>query len=97
MIQAKLELEDLNARFDDQVDEARMDLNRLLPEETRAASAVDLARSRYLAFLGPLSDLQQALKDRVNADIQIADVKTRLLLAIGSKAFVNGGTITQAQ
>lgn len=93
LIEARLALDDLNARLDDQIAEARNDLKRLLPETDRAARAVSLSRSRYLTFLGPLSDLQQALKDRVNVESQIAEVKTQLLLALGSKALVNGGVL----
>ncbi|MGH7442592.1 MAG: hypothetical protein ACREKE_07980, partial [bacterium] len=93
--EARLELADFNARMDEQIAVAQEDLNQLVPVQLRAAQAVTLARSRYLNFLGPLSDLQQALKDQVTVDTQIAGVKTRLLLALGSKVFVNGGGLTE--
>jgi outer membrane protein TolC len=96
VIQARLALDDLNVRLDEQIDEARNDLNRLLPEQARAAQAVSLAKSRYLNFLGPLSDLQQALKDSVNVDSQISEVKTLLLLSLGTRSLVNGGTLEGA-
>jgi len=44
--------------------------------------------------LSPLADLQQALKDMVYVDTQIAEVKTNLLLAVGSKAFLGGKTFS---
>lgn len=89
----QLALDDLNVRYKEQIEEAREDLATLLGEQERAQKAVALARQRYLAFLGPLSDLQQALKDMVNVDIQTAETKTRLLLASGERYLFNGGTV----
>jgi len=63
-------------------------------EQDSAKKGVETAKQRYLAFLGPLADLQQALKDMVYVDTQIAEVKTNLLLALGSKAFLNGQTLS---
>ena len=90
---AKLTLADLNAQYDEQITTAREDLATLLPEQTTAEQGVKLAKQRYLSFLSPLSDLQQALKDMVYVDTQIAEVKTNLLLALGSKAFLNGKSL----
>ena len=91
---AKLTLADLNAQYDDEISTDREDLATLIPEQDTAKQGVDTAKQRYLAFLGPLADLQQALKDMVYVDTQIAEVKTNLLLALGSKAFLNGQTLT---
>ncbi len=88
----QLYLNDLNVEFAEQVEEAREDLVTLAGEQERAQKAVTLARQRYLTFLGPLADLQQSLKDMVNVDVQIAEAKTRLLLAYGEKYLLNGGT-----
>ncbi len=93
---AQLTLADLNAQYDEQIQTARSDLKTLLPEKETAAKAVVLAKSRYLSFLGPLADLQQALKDKVGVDTQIAEVKTKLLLALGSKLFLNGASLRGA-
>ncbi len=91
---AKLTLADLNAQYDEQISTARGDLETLIPEQDSAKKGVETAKQRYLAFLGPLADLQQALKDMVYVDTQIAEVKTNLLLALGSKAFLNGQTLS---
>ncbi len=93
--EAQLELDDFDARQDEEIGEARADLALLMPEERRAAKAVTIARYRYLHFLGPLADLQQALKDSVTAESMVAMTKTKLLLALGSKAFVNGATLVR--
>jgi len=88
----QLFLDDLNLRYAEQIEEAREDLKVLTEEADRAQKAVTLARQRYLAFLGPLSDLQQALKDMANAGVGLAEAKARLLSAAGEKYLLNGGT-----
>lgn len=88
----QLALSDLNVRYLEEIGETKDDLEVLTGEQDRAQKAVALARQRYLAFLGPLSDLQQALKDMVNATVEISDAKTRLLLAMGEKYLLAGGT-----
>jgi outer membrane protein TolC len=94
---AKLTLADLNAQYDDEIATDRGDLATLIPEQDSAKKGVETAKQRYLAFLGPLADLQQALKDMVYVDTQIAEVKTNLLLAMGSKAFLNGQTLSTGE
>lgn len=93
----QMALDDLNVRYKEQVEEAQEDLAALAGEQERAQKAVALARQRYLTFLGPLSDLQQTLKDMVNVDTQIAEAKTRLLLATGQEYLLNGGTSAGVQ
>lgn len=88
----QLFLDDLNLRYAEQMEEAREDLKVLGEQADRAQKAVALSRQRYLAFLGPLSDLQQALKDFANAGVGLAEAKTRLLTAAGEKYLLNGGT-----
>ena len=89
----ELFLDDLNIRYREQAREAAEELKILAGEQDRAQKAVALARQRYLTFLGPLSDLQQALKDLVGVDVQTAETKTRLLLASGEKYLLNGGAV----
>jgi len=93
LVSARLTLADLNAQYDDEISTDRGDLATLIPEQDNAKKGVETAKQRYLSFLGPLADLQQALKDMVYVDTQIAEVKTNLLLALGSKAFLNGQTL----
>jgi len=88
----QLILADLSVRYLEQMEEAREDLTTLAGEQDQAQKAVTLARQRYLAFLGPLSDLQQALKDMVSVGVEISDAKTRLLSAMGEKYLLGGGT-----
>ena len=88
----QLVLDDLNVRYLEQMQEAREDLATLSVEQDQAQKAAALARQRYLAFLGPLSDLQQALKDMVNVGLQTAEAKTQLLSAMGEKYLLGGGT-----
>jgi outer membrane protein TolC len=89
--QARLDLADLTTRFSQRAEEARTQLAALGPELQDAGKAVDQARQRYLGFLGPLSDLQQALKDQVGIESRLAEAKASLLLATGSLRFLYGG------
>jgi outer membrane protein TolC len=89
--QARLDLADLTARYNQRAQEARSQLAALGPELQDAGRAVEQARQRYLGFLGPLSDLQQALKDQVGIESRLAESKASLLLATGSLRFLYGG------
>ncbi len=90
---AQLDLDDLNIGYSESIQQFQVELKTLLEEQGNADRAADLAKQRYLSFLGPLSDLQQALKDKVDVDVQLAEVKTRLWLAEGNQYLVNGGTV----
>ncbi len=88
----QLALKEFNIQYDEQVSAALEELKILGDETERSVKAATLAKQRYLSFLGPLSDLQQALKDKVNLDIQTADTKTRFFSAAVSRYLLNGGT-----
>jgi outer membrane protein TolC len=91
---AQLALDDLNIGYNESIQQFQEEFKTLLVEQVDADRASTLAKQRYLTFLGPLSDLQQALKDKVNVDVRMADVKTRLLLAEGNQYLVNGGVVS---
>ncbi len=88
----QLSLDQLNVQYADEVQRSLEELKILGDEQERTAKAVALSKQRYLSFLGPLSDLQQALKDMVNLDIQASYAKTRLWAAITNRYLLNGGT-----
>jgi outer membrane protein TolC len=88
----QLELDELNVRFADEVERARSELKILDDEREGAEKAVTESKERYLRFLGPLSDFQQALKDRVNMEVEMAEAKTSLWSAATSRFLWNGGT-----
>jgi len=89
----QLALDGLNVGYSETIQAAQAELGVLSQEQEQSARAVASAKQRYLNFLGPLSDLQQALKDMVGVETQLADVKTRLLAAEGGQYLVNGGTV----
>ena len=93
----QLTVDDLNIKYAEEVEATTEELRVLAEEQEKTAKAALLAKQRYLSFLGPLSDLQQALKDMVNLDIQSAEAKTRLLRAAESKYLLNGGTVEAMQ
>lgn len=88
----QLELDELNVRYADEVERARSELKILDDEREGAEKAVTESKERYLRFLGPLSDFQQALKDRVNMEVEMAEAKTSLWSAATSRYLLNGGT-----
>jgi len=89
--QARLDVETLAVRFRQRSQESLELMQALLPQRRRAARAVREARQRYLSFLGPLADLQQALKDLVSVSTRFADAKAEHLLAEGSLRLVGSG------
>src|ERR1700693_4403880 len=89
----KLEVDDLNLQYDEEIQVARSELLNLQQQLEVAQKALSLSKTRYFSFLGPLIDLKEALRDLVQAETQIAEVKTKLLLAEGLKNLINGGTL----
>jgi outer membrane protein TolC len=88
----QLGLDELNVKYADEVERSSAELKLLDDEREGAEKAVTESKERYLRFLGPLSDFQQALKDRVNMEVELAEAKTTLWSALVSRYLLNGGT-----
>lgn len=88
----QLALDDLNIKFSDEIERSREELKILDGERQSVEKAEAVSKERYLTFLGPLSNFQQALKDRVNLDLETSDAKTTLWSAAVSRYLLNGGS-----
>jgi outer membrane protein TolC len=87
----QLALDDLNIKYSDDVERSREELKILDDERQSVEKAVSVSKERYLTFLGPLSNFQQALKDRVNMEVEMAEAKTSLWSAVAGRFLLNGG------
>ena len=52
--------------------------------------AFNLAKQRYLSFLGTVIDLREAVRNLARIELQSNDKNADLILALGSKAALNG-------
>ncbi len=89
----KLQVDELNARYDEIIEASRVQMDYLARELDVAKKALSLAKDRYYSFQGTLVDVREALRNLERIQSEIIDVKSDLLLAIGSKALLNGASI----
>jgi outer membrane protein TolC len=87
---AQLNLDETNLRFDESIKVARIELELLKGQLDNAFRAFKLAKQRYLTFLGSVLDLQESLRNLARIESQINARKAEVLLALGSKAVLNG-------
>jgi len=93
LLTARLTLDDQNARYDEVMTSCQIKLHYLEDEKRAAVQALNLARERYLSFLGPLIEVREALRNLARIETQQSDVKADFLLAAGSKALLNGAAV----
>jgi len=86
----QMDIDQLNAHFDEIIRSSRVKLDYLQDEANVAGQAFRLAKARYFSFQGTLVDLREAIRNLSRVQSEIIDVKTELLLADGSKALLNG-------
>lgn len=97
LLNSKLELADWNIRYDEQIQTARLELQILDKQHQAALRTFDLAKRRYLSFLEPVINLKEAIRNLARIESQINETKTTLLVAIGSKAIINGNIAARTQ
>jgi outer membrane protein len=89
----RLQLDELNAHYDEIINASRVQLDYLQKELEVAQRAFELAKKRYYDFQGTLVDVREAVRNLERIQSEVIDVKSDLLLAVGSKALVNGARI----
>jgi outer membrane protein TolC len=94
LLAIRMELGDLNGRYDQTINASRVKLKYLTDELTVARRALQLAKERYFSYQGALVDLREALRNFARVESDINEVKTDLLFALGSKAVLNGARVT---
>lgn len=93
LLAARLTVDDLNIRFDDTIRAANTQITFLTSQHILAVEAFNLARKRYLAFLEPVLNLKEAVKDLVRIEIQLSESKASLFRAEANKRIFNGATL----
>lgn len=89
----QMDIDQINAHFEEIIRSSRVKLDYLQDEANAAGQAFRLAKERYFSFQGTLVDLREAIRNLSRVQSEIIDVKTDLLLAVGSKALLNGAKV----
>ena len=89
----KLEMSETLSRYEEVITVAREQLQILEPEQRDAIQALDLAKYRYKMFQGLLVDVREALNNLGRIKMQINDARADLILALGSRALLQGAEI----
>jgi outer membrane protein TolC len=89
----RLQLDELNAHYDEIINASRVQLEYLQKELEVAERAFELAKKRYYDFQGTLVDVREAVRNLERIQSEVIDIKTDLLLALGSKALLNGARV----
>ena len=92
----RYQLDELNARYDETINSSRIKLDYLTKEVEVARRAFRLAKERYFSFQGTLVDVREAIRNLSRVQSEIIDVQTDLLLAVGSKALLNGSVVARS-
>jgi outer membrane protein TolC len=89
----RLQVDEMNAHYDETINASRVQLEYLQRELDVAQRAFDLAKKRYYNFQGTLVDVREAVRNLERIQSEVIDVKADLLLAVGSKALLNGAVV----
>jgi outer membrane protein TolC len=89
----QLNLDDLNVRLDETIESSVIQLDFLQKQKILAENAFIQAKERYLNFLEPVLNLQEAIKNLVRIEMQLNGANADLLKAEASKRLINGGLV----
>ena len=90
---ARLLVSDRNARFDEIIDSARIQLGVLFAERDKAQRALAIAKQRYTTYLGGLVDVREGIRNLIRIETSISDSKLDLMNALSAKLLLNGATL----
>jgi outer membrane protein TolC len=89
----RMDVEQLESHYDETIEASRVQLEYLQKELDVATRAFKLAKDRYVSFQGTLVDVREALRNLARVQEEMVDIKADLLLAVGSKMLLDGGTV----
>jgi outer membrane protein TolC len=89
----QLNLDDLNIRFDDTIESSNIQLDFLQKQQILAENAFIQAKERYLNFLEPVLNLQEAIRNLVRIETQLNGANADLLSTEASRRLINGGLV----
>jgi multidrug efflux pump subunit AcrB/outer membrane protein TolC len=81
-----------NDRYDDAVSMASLSLQSLRGRNRDARRNLELSRYRYLHLVSPLADLQQALVNLTEIELELSGSRADILSALGAQKLFNGGS-----
>ena len=93
----RLQVAEMNARYDEVVDASRARLEHLQREQRLAEDGFGVAKGRYFKLQGTLVDLREALRNLGRIETDMRDTQANLLEAAGSKALLNGSWTTKPE
>jgi outer membrane protein TolC len=93
LVSSKLSVAELNARYDETIAASRAEIEYLKVARGDAEEALKQTWRRYLTYVGPLVEVREAIRNLGRIKSQAIDIKTDLLLALSSKAVLNGGYV----
>lgn len=88
--QVQLEIESLVADYEERAAAAASQLELLKTEYDSAVEALKLAKVRYVSYRGLLVDVREAIRNLARISDDTDDAKADLVLALGSKAILQG-------
>jgi outer membrane protein TolC len=91
----QLQVDDLNAQYDQTIQTAQMKITELAPRYEQAQRNFLLAKDRYLNFLGTVTELEESLKNLALIEAETNNARMDLLLAQALKKLSNGGTLKE--
>jgi outer membrane protein len=93
----QLQVDDVNAQFDEAINVARGEIQVLGPQHDAAARSFSLAKDRYLNFLGTVTDLEESVRNVAQIETEMNNAQMDLLTSIGSKRLFNGGEVQREE
>lgn len=88
----RLQMDEINARYDEIIDASRARIEHLQREQKLAEEGFSVAKNRYFKFQGTLVDLRDAVRNLGRIETDMRDTQANLLEAAGSKALLNGSS-----
>jgi outer membrane protein len=89
----QLQVDDMNAQFDETLEVARGQILALGPQFQAAIRNFSLTKDRYLNFLGTVTDLEESLRNFAQIETEMNDAQFDFLTAMGGKRLFNGGEV----
>ncbi|HTC21799.1 MAG TPA: hypothetical protein VK859_13170, partial [bacterium] len=89
----QLQVDDVNAQFDEAINVARGQIQVLGPQHDAAGRSFSLAKDRYLNFLGSVTDLEESVRNVAQIETEMNNAQMDLLTSLGSKRLFNGGEV----
>ena len=86
----KLEIADLNARYDKAIKSSELELNHLKEEVALAQQGFAISKTRYFSLQGSVVDVREALRNLSRTQVELYRTLANYLESSAAKAVLNG-------